>query len=189
MLMFYLSLMETPEEEQWMIDIYEKYRSFCVNVARSITHNTEDAEDAAHTAFMDIIAKKEKYFKMECSVFRATLVVIVKNKAIDILRKNKRIDDVPVDEHIDLSSKEDDILDQLIQQEGYERFVEAVHRMNSQYQEILFLRYYLDMSNQEMSVKLGIKLKNVETRLYRAKVALKKELLKGGVPFGNEGKD
>ena len=189
MLMFYLSLMETPEEEQWMIDIYEEHRTFCVKVANLITHNIPDAEDAAHNAFMDVIIRKEKYIEMECSVLRATLVVITKNKAFDILRQRKRIDDVPVDEHYDLSNSEDDILEQIIQQEGYEKFVDAINRMSGQYQEILYLKYFSGLSNPELMKKLGIKIRNVETRLYRARVALRKELLKGGVPLDTHGKD
>lgn len=51
--------------------------------------NQDMAEEAVHNAFISIIQKKEKYLILDCRDFRRSAVIIVRNKCIDILRKQK----------------------------------------------------------------------------------------------------
>ena len=46
MLIYYLQMLDTPEEKIRFEKIYLKYRSLMYHVADSILHNRQDAEDA-----------------------------------------------------------------------------------------------------------------------------------------------
>ena len=48
MLVYYLQMLDTPEEKIWFEQIYLKYRGLMYHVADGILHNSQDAEDAVH---------------------------------------------------------------------------------------------------------------------------------------------
>ncbi|MBU5255266.1 RNA polymerase sigma factor [Tissierella praeacuta] len=115
LLTLYLSMLDNEQERKKMTDLYKEHKYVLLRYAIKITCNQSMAEDAVHNAFISIIEKKEKYLKLDCMYFRRSAVIIVRNKCIDILRKqkpfaNKSIeeleiflesDEVPVDEQID----------------------------------------------------------------------------------------
>ena len=57
MLIYYLQMLDTPEEKVRFEQIYLKYRGLIYRVADSILHNRQDAEDAVHNAFLKIIRR------------------------------------------------------------------------------------------------------------------------------------
>ncbi len=178
MLSFFKSLIETEEEKQKMADIYEEYRYYCIYIAKQLLRNHDDAEDATHAAFLEIIARKEKYFAMECSDFRASLVVIVKHKAIDILRQHKKenVDDVdPIDDLTAIVPSADEIV---AIQEEYNMLRKALKELSPSYDNILTLKYFEGYNNSEIANILHTKKKNVEIALYRAKTSLRIKLNK-----------
>ena len=61
-------------------------------------YNQDMAEDAVHNAFISIIKEKEKYFNPDSRDFRFSAVDIVRNKCIDLLRKEKVYADISIDE-------------------------------------------------------------------------------------------
>lgn len=178
MLSFYLSLLETEEEKKKMTEIYEQYRYYCIFIAKKLLDNHEDAEDAAHSAFIEIIKHKQKYFALECSDFRASLVVIVKNKAIDILRRRKKESADGADALGDVADDAPSAVEILSYQEEYNLLRKALKNITPSYSNVLTLKYFEDMSNAEIADTLDTNKKNVEVMLYRAKLSLRKELEK-----------
>ena len=61
MLALYLQMLDTPEEKIRFEQIYEKYRGLMYHVADNILHNRQDAEDAVHNAFLQIIKHFKKF--------------------------------------------------------------------------------------------------------------------------------
>lgn len=177
MLALYISLLDTDEEKQKMSEIYEKYRYYCIYIAKKLVENSADAEDATHMAFLEIIKDKKKYFAMECSDFRAVLVVIVKNKAIDILRERKRQrakDDEPLGDNI--KDEAPSVVELLSSQEDYDMLRKALKELSPSYNQVLTLKYFEDLCNAGIAEALNTNKKNVEVLLYRAKVSLRKAM-------------
>lgn len=178
MLSYYISILETEEEKKKMTEIYEEHRQYCVFIAKKLLNNLDDAEDATHAAFMEIIKHKNKYLALRCSDFRALLVVIVKNKAYDILRlrKKERADDTDM---IGYTADDTPPVDEvIINFEEYELLREALKKLAPSYNNILTLKYFEDKSNSEIAENLQTNNKNVEVMLYRAKNSLRKTLAK-----------
>ena len=96
MLVYYLQMLDTPEEKIRFEQIYLKYRGLMYHVADNILHNRQDAEDAVHNAFLRIIKKFSKFQNTPPKELAPQIVVITKNEAISLLRKRKG--DAPLEE-------------------------------------------------------------------------------------------
>ena len=92
-MLIYLQMIETEEDRQKFTDLYETYRGLMFYVANQILHNTDDAEDAVHQAFLSIIENLDKIAKVHCPQSRAYVIVIAENKAIDMIRARKHFVD------------------------------------------------------------------------------------------------
>ena len=60
MLVYYLQMLDTPEEKVQFEQIYMKYRGLMYHVAENILHDSQEAEDAVHNAFLRIIKRFSK---------------------------------------------------------------------------------------------------------------------------------
>ncbi|NLB42435.1 MAG: sigma-70 family RNA polymerase sigma factor [Clostridiales bacterium] len=98
MLFVYLSMMDTDEERKRMADIYEQHKFACFRVALKISNNYAMAEDAVHNAFVSVIKHKEKYLQLSFKDFRSSIIIIVKNKCLDLLKAEKNFTDFSIDE-------------------------------------------------------------------------------------------
>ena len=82
----FISILETDQEKQLVTKLYEEHSLACLHIAIKISKNQALAEDAVHNAFLEIVRKKENFLYLSGSEFRSKIVIIVKNKVIDLLR-------------------------------------------------------------------------------------------------------
>lgn len=88
MLGMYLAVLDTEEKIQFE-EIYIKYRQMMYAIAYRILNNSEDAEDAVHQSFLAVADHFKKIQQILCQELKAYLVIVSKNKAINIYNKNK----------------------------------------------------------------------------------------------------
>ncbi len=81
----YLAMLEDEQDKKKITELYEEFLYACLHVALKITNNITMAEDAV----LSVIKHKEEMFALSRRNFRKKIVIIVKNKCIDIIRKNK----------------------------------------------------------------------------------------------------
>ena len=187
MLLIYLSALETEEERAKMTDIYDNHKYAMLRYALKITNNKEAAEDAVHDAFLSIIKHKDKYFSLSGKDLRVLLVIITKNKCIDLLKKGNAFVDDPVDEMENvLPSKDIPIEEQLILNEEYEAIKKHVAGLDDKSRLVLEMKYLLDMSYKEIGEQLGITPKHVDTRIQRAKEKVRRIIEQGGGSSGSQ---
>jgi RNA polymerase sigma-70 factor (ECF subfamily) len=156
--------------------LVKKYQNTALNIAYSFTLNTTDAQDIAQEAFLKVYHNL-KGFRGE-SKFSSWLYRIVANCAYDFLRKNKRnvisLDELPAYAEISApENREDPLLKNL--------FKWALLKIPLEYRSVLVLRELEGLSYQDISRALKINIGTVESRLSRARSALKEVLLKKGV--------
>lgn len=139
---FYLLLLDTDEEKDQFVQIYNTYRNLMYYVARKILKDDYLAEDAVHNAFLKIIKHLEKLGDLHCHKTKNFLVIIVENTAKDIYNKQKRNNvfldsletELPNDKNL-----EDDILNHL---EAYE-IVKEIQLIPEIYRDVLMLPHNL----------------------------------------------
>jgi RNA polymerase sigma-70 factor (ECF subfamily) len=179
--MLFAALVLDKDERSKLEELYELYRQDCYRAAMRITRNSEIAEDAVHDAFMAIIRYKEKYFGLDGSDFRRCIVIIAKNKAIDILRKNKHIADIlPEDADAFLVPEEHPVDAEVIRKDDLRVMTEVLRDIDEISRAVLQMKYILDMSYKEIGVELGMTPKHVETRIARAKAKARKRIAEKG---------
>jgi RNA polymerase sigma-70 factor, ECF subfamily len=139
------------------------------------TENETDAEDITIETFskaFDKIASYNPEFQ-----FNTWLIAIAKNVHIDLLRKKKS------SLFIDIIDEEDDIAyaiaddspsaeDQIITEQNLNRLLQFIKQLKPAYQEVIQMRYFQEMSYQEIADDLNEPLNNVKIKLLRAKKLL-----------------
>ena len=87
MLLIYLAALETEQERHKLAELYEANKAVLLRYALTVTNSREMAEDAVHNAFLSVIKHKETLLALSNEDFRIRAIVIVKNKCVDLLRK------------------------------------------------------------------------------------------------------
>ena len=175
MLVFYCSMLETEQERKKMTEIYQEHKHALLMYALKIVKNQDLAEDAVHNAFIAIIEQKEKYFNLSCRDFRFSAVIIVRNKCIDLLRKQKPYAEIPIEElELYLESSEIPVEEQVIASTEYESIRRHLNSIDEISRQVLIMKYFDSMSYKEIGIKLNMTPKHVETRITRAKQKVRK---------------
>ncbi|MBQ9383901.1 MAG: sigma-70 family RNA polymerase sigma factor [Ruminiclostridium sp.] len=171
MLSLYLSMVETEEQRSLVEQLYCEYEQVMYRTAFNVLHNTQDAEDAVHEAFMRIITGLEKVNGIEPAKRGSYVIIVTKNIAIDLYRRNrKQVDtdalsgDIPDTKH--------DVEREVFGKYGCEELNSALSRLSDTQREVLIMRYFHNDSTEDIADALGISPEAVRVRLHRARNAL-----------------
>jgi len=182
MVVFYLSMLDSDEDKKTFSAIYEKLRLPCFHIALKITQNRELAEDAVHNAFLAVIRHKDKIFNLPCGKQRSLIVIITKNKSIDLMRMEKTRTHIPVDDMEDIiADGRFDVGKIYEDQKSYEALMDSISSLPEMYKTVFELRYVHELGNQEIAELLGITPKAVSMRISRAKTMLQEIINRGEI--------
>ncbi|MDR3277221.1 MAG: sigma-70 family RNA polymerase sigma factor [Oscillospiraceae bacterium] len=171
--MIYLSALDTEPERQKFAELYEAHKRALFWKAMQVTHNQEMAEDAVHNAFLAIIEHKEKMFSLSGGNFRSWCVIIVKNKAIDLLRRESHFAELPERAP---ESNDAPIETQIITRDDYAQMREQLEKLDETSGQVLKMKYILDMSYKEIGEALGMTSRQIDGCIARAKEKIRKQL-------------
>jgi len=166
-------------------DFYKQYGLRCLHLACKITGGDRAmAEDALHNAFMVVMKDWENFSALPCQKRFSLFIIIVKNKAIDLLREAKRKRHSELnDEVFDMHDESTEISALIEGEEGYQRLLCCIGKLSEIYQTAFELRYIQELSNSEIAAILNIAPKTVSARVQRAKQQLQKILTKEGIIY------
>lgn len=167
MLTFYLSLLDTEEEKSRFRQIYEKYRLLMWKVANDILKDNDLAEDAVHEAFIRIAKNFHKIDEVYSPRTKNFAVVIVRNVSLTMLKKEKRMKADEFDEQLHGSAEKS------VDESVFESFEKgalsyAVQSLPEIYRDLLYLRFYNELSMSEAASVLGITEEAAKKRSQRA---------------------
>lgn len=89
MLAFYLAALDDPQDQEAFLLFYKGRKALMYQVAYNILHDSGLAEDAVHNAFLDILDQIAKLRELSDGQAKGFAIVVTRNKAVDILRKEK----------------------------------------------------------------------------------------------------
>ncbi len=164
MLIFYLQMLDTPEEKTRFEQIYQQYRGLMYHVANDILHDSQDAEDAVHNAFLRVIKHFSKFQRAPAQDLSPQLVVITKNEAISALRKRK--DAVPLEDWDGFAGTSENIA-------GYHALVESFTCLPRTYRAVMEMKLLSGYSDGEIAAKLGLSKTAVSSRISRGRQLLR----------------
>ncbi|MEO8253333.1 MAG: sigma-70 family RNA polymerase sigma factor [Flavobacterium sp.] len=139
------------------------------------TENETNAEDITIETFskaFDKIATYNPEFQ-----FNTWLISIAKNVYIDLLRKKKSSLFVEITEQEDqkaynIADTTPSAEDELITEQNLSQLLQYIKELKPHYQEVIQLRYFQEMTYQEIANKIDEPLNNVKVKLLRAKKLL-----------------
>jgi RNA polymerase sigma-70 factor, ECF subfamily len=139
------------------------------------TENETDTEDIVIETFSKAFDKIASYNNEYA--FNTWLIAIAKNVHIDLLRKRKNT------QLLEITDEEDEIAfevvddspsaeDVLITEQNLAQLLQYIKRLKPGYQEVIQLRYFQELSYQEIAEQLNEPLSNIKIKLLRAKKIL-----------------
>lgn len=139
------------------------------------TQNETDAEDIVIETFSKAFDRISTYNPEYA--FNTWLIAIAKNVHIDILRKKRsalfiNITDEEDQQAYNIADSTPSAEDKLIKDQNLSSLLECIKQLKPQYQEVIQLRYFQEMSYQEIADQLNEPLNNVKVKLLRAKKLL-----------------
>jgi RNA polymerase sigma-70 factor, ECF subfamily len=139
------------------------------------TENETDAEDITIETFSKAFDKLTQY--NEEYQFNTWLIAIAKNVHIDMLRKKKTslftdMNDHDEDHAHNVADDSPSAEDQIITEQNLSQLLRCIKELKPHYQEVIQLRYFQELSYQEMAEQLNEPLSNIKIKLLRAKKLL-----------------
>ncbi len=180
-MLYYISLLETEEQKIQFTEVYMRNRDRMYHIAFGFLRQREEAENAVHDAFMKLANHFGRYERLSEREMDGLCVTIVRNTAIDLLDKQKKVtalesEDMEMEwwkaggEGVCLP---EEAVEKKEQAEMIRRILEGLPVI---YRDALVLRYYYEFSVKEMAKMLGISKRTADMRLYRAKEKLREAL-------------
>lgn len=143
------------------------------------TGNETDAEDITIETFSKAFSHIQSYDAT--FAFNTWLLTIAKNTHIDLIRKRKNFSFVDLsDEEQQYNNIIDDsetIEDELIREQNLEIFKNYIKLLKPHYQEVIELRFFQELSYNEIAEILNEPLNNVKIKIMRAKKLLAEIIL------------
>lgn len=145
------------------------------------TENETDSEDITIETFVKAFDKISTY-NSEFQ-FNTWLIAIAKNVHIDMLRKKKsslfvEITDDENHQAYNVIDSTPSIEDSIINEQNLAKLLQHIKTLKPIYQEVIQLRYFQEMTYQEIADKTNDPLSNVKIKLLRAKKLLMEAILK-----------
>ena len=168
-----------------LTELMSRYRDSIYYMILKMVHSQEDAEDLTVEAFTKAFMNLDKYtpnFAFSTWLFR-----IASNNVIDFLRK-KRIETISIHSQTDedgneiipgrISSEAPNPEDLFIKSQRAEILREVLKTINPKYAQLIELRYFKELSYDEISEELQMPIGTVKVQLHRAKKMIRSLLEK-----------
>jgi len=157
-------------------DLYREFAPAIFRFCRRALPTREDAEDATMEIFMKL---REKLAQFDPSrSFSAWLYKVAANHCWDMLRRRKARHDKDTEDidQLPLETPEPNQLERLIEERSGEEVRKALNTLGARARMALVMRYYSDMSYDEIADALGVRRPFVGVVLLRARHELRQAL-------------
>lgn len=160
-------------------EIIKDYRVPLIYFINGFLNNIDESEDVAEEAFMELIVHPHRYsFR---SSFKTYLFTIARNKAVDRVRREKKLSSLQIDdmELEDIERFDRDIL----KNENSQMLQSAMKKINPEYAVLLRLLYFEDMTSEQAGKILKKNKRQIANLTYRAKNSLRRAMEEEGFSY------
>ena len=167
----YMTLLETDPDRERFVRIYRANSRRMSKLASQILGSGPKAEDAVHDAFLKFIQHFDELRDQPEDRVAAWLAVVVKNTALDMLRKARHetaLEDVSWEAAVPADQGE------------FHALVAIIRGMPEDYRRVLELRFVAEWSVAEIAQAMDLGENTVKTRIFRGRKMLMDRLRKEG---------
>ena len=174
-----MSCIEREKElEQYFTYLLQQYEKLVYNICLRTCGNPFDAQDLTPDTFLSIYRHLETFDRR---YERAWVCRIASNKAIDYLKSKKRTEECQEEEFFltvaDSGNNPEEIC---LQNETKQLVLSVCNQLKSPYREVAYEHFYMEKSMPQIAKEQQQNLKTVQTRVYRARMQIRKLLANAG---------
>jgi RNA polymerase sigma-70 factor (ECF subfamily) len=157
-------------------ELYREYAGAIFRFCRRVLPTKEDAEDATTEIFMKVRSRLDQFDSSR--PFTAWLYTVASNHCWDMLRRRRIRQDLetPDVETMPLEHPDPSQLEQLLEQSTNEQVRAGLAKLSARARMALVLRYFSDMSYNDIADALGVRRAFVGVLLLRARHELREIL-------------
>ncbi len=169
-------LIENEDDRQFLEQVYLEYHRLMYAQALRVTRSDAEAQDVVSDSLMALMKKIKLLRTLECNKLRSYVVITVKHIAFTRFNRQKRervVDDAALEDLSGGGTVEEGVLAQA----GVEGIKEAIRSLPAREKEIMLMKYFRELSDDEIAEELGLRPVSVRVQLSRARKHLS-EMLK-----------
>ena len=156
-------------DENAMEDLFRRYSGAVYSVALRVLHDSGQAEDVLQEVFLQLWRNPAAFVQQRGSL-GGWLVVVARNRAIDMLRRRKPSDSV--DDVVLASSV--NVAEEAERNTTMEKVRQVIAGLPEEQRKTLELAYFEGLSHTEIASRTGDPLGTVKTRIRQALISLRK---------------
>lgn len=149
-------------------ELYHRYQPYVYNVVYGIVQNADDAWDVTQDVFLHVYDSLARF--RGSSAFSTWLYRVAVNAAITFMRKQKRHLQVPLDAvrefRADIDAEPEQ---QATKAEAQQAVQQMLAQLPEQQRAVLVLRYFQQLSIEEIAEVMNASVAAVKVRLHRAR--------------------
>ncbi len=170
-------------DDNGITEIIRDYKDGLMLFINRYVNNIHIAEELTEDTFFKLVTKKPKF--TENNSFKTWLYTIGRNMALNYIKHNRNIAKTSLEELKNLCADKECVEKSYLRKEQKLQLNGALAEIGSNYAMVLHLKYFEDMSNEQIAQVLKKNKRQVENMLYQAKQALKTELKKEDFIYEN----
>lgn len=186
MLLAAIETLEEPNEKAFFTKLYRRYSRHVKKMILSLGFSDHDADDIMHVVFEKVIKYRKSFLCADEDRIKALLMLYVRCTCRDVIKKKKSIVGLPYMINSDGEVLESEIADgtdfteELFRDEMSDNISYLLDKLSDEAREVIYRRYFLEMTNSEIAEKMGIPYERVGNLHSRALKKIRKEFEKEG---------
>ena len=161
-------------DDEGIVEIIKDYKDGLTLSLNGYVDNIFVAEELMEETFFKLMMKKPR-FNGKFS-FKTWLNTIGRNVAIDYIRHNEKVSDMPLEDFENYLSEEDSVETSYLREERKIAVHKALRKLKAEYRQVLYLIYFEGFSNSEAATTMKKSKHQLENLVYRARMSLRSEL-------------
>ncbi len=168
-------------DDRGIVEVIRDHKDGLILFLNRYVNDLHIAEELTEETFFRLVTKRPRFTAN--GSFKTWLYTIGRNLSLNYIKRNRKISDTPIDEISGVSSDMDMLEHAYLCMESKILLNKALSQIRKEYSVVLHLKYFEDMTNEQIARILKKNKRQIENLLYQAKHALKKELEKEGFEY------
>ena len=168
-------------DDNGIVEIIRDYKDGLILFLNRYVNNIHTAEELAEDTFFRLVTRKPRFVAKYS--FKTWLYTIGRNIAINHVKHFGKVTNIPLEDLESIQNDEDALEQSYIREEQRILIHKALSRVRAEYSQILYLKFFEDLSNEQIAVVMKKNNRQIENLIYQAKQSLKSELDKEGFRY------
>lgn len=177
----FIQMIEDPEDQEWMIDIYTQYYKLMLVTAEYYLDNYMDVEEIVNDSVLALYEKIDRIRRLEPKALTSYIITTVRNAAFGRLRKLKLLNHHFLylsDYSMETIATTEDVGKIVESKDQLDEVHKIINTLSEKEQSVIRLRFEMGLNDQEIAEELGISQEAVRQNVSRARKHIHEALLR-----------